>query len=862
MIDISTTEEEQQKILHMLYCNTVGHVANSENFGRLNTRNGLNHVKEHFDADEFYLCKDFRRGLFRRMARKETIKETDNSNTPDCVAQAHSVEEVNLNTTAVSPTAITVGSTSPTDSSAQAADINQTPNTSILRRNLRRSPRNHSKACPRQLAPEAPDSPNEPLRKKRSATEVARQRFEKISGSYRDGNKKTYRKKLSEIGKKYYNERVDTALCQLLCISGVQPDENLEKNKYVFDEVMDLLSSLKARLIHKTKLTVTSSAREVESVPIPIPAQVEDDTTTSRNSTLPARHSSNEIKKIKEVETRLLARLPRDEFNNIMQMLNEREEKKIYSSHHALSKNLPPCSNIEVEYVALNPRHNPDTEAGRREPLRINVVGKGVTTDTTDAIRLLMKRTEDIVLQVDGLTIEKALEDCFVIYCFDGAVHENTSQVNKNVITYSLTLGSYNLVKFCGVFPTSGNNILPFAQLHASECKETIGKIMEQRLANALGTDTYGGLLTPENYVYDLADSKAFYAMLNHTGWASKYHSYLICECEKGDSLRNENRCKLITNERYKQLYNNSHSYFSQQTRKQAQDESHPSYTNEMHKTWCSIHNSGMTHRHFLPLTYNVEGIRFDIFHGRSGTLKIMIGYIRTLLDNNYNALGKFKQFLGKLDHWDDYVIDQFLSGDTNTRLKGKHTKCFIKRADDVISELRKLLDEVDIAEFCICLKSFQKMSEIISIVFIDEYNTVKHLLPAGSTITETSEPAVIAEAIFKEYENNAKLLFTNGFLSFMERNDGSGAGESFYLHVLRHYMPHHMRVTYQRHRLGIAIFSMEGFEYKNYTSKYVMRNRNNGRGVQAKQSLKVLQLLYVHSCFDVQKEKKKHNLT
>ena len=116
---------------------------------------------------------------------------------------------------------------------------------------------------------------------------------------------------------------------------------------------------------------------------------------------------ATKLKNNKEVETRLLARLPRDEFNNIMRMLNEREEKKIYSSHHALSKNLPPCSNIEVEYVALNPRHNPDTEAGRREPLQINVVGKGVTTDTTSAIFLLMKQTEHIILKVDGLTMKR-----------------------------------------------------------------------------------------------------------------------------------------------------------------------------------------------------------------------------------------------------------------------------------------------------------------------------------------------------------------------------------------------------------------------------------------------------------------------
>ena len=50
----------------------------------------------------------------------------------------------------------------------------------------------------------------------------------------------------------------------------------------------------------------------------------------------------------------------------------------------------------------------------------------------------------------------------------------------------------------------------------------------------------------------------------------------------------------------------------------------------------------------------------------------------------------------------------------------------------------------------------------------------------------------------------------------------------------------------------------MECFEYKNYTSKYAMQNRNNGRGVQVKQPLKVLQLLYKHADFDVEKELKR----
>ena len=144
-IDISSTEVEEQNILHMFYCNIVWHAAgDTTNVGRLN-------------AKKIYLCRDFCHGLFWWMARKQTNKETDNSNVPHCVAQAHSVDNVNLSSNAVSPTAITVGSTSPTVSSVvpeqHAANNNiQTPNTSILRQNLRRSPRNHSKASPCQLA--------------------------------------------------------------------------------------------------------------------------------------------------------------------------------------------------------------------------------------------------------------------------------------------------------------------------------------------------------------------------------------------------------------------------------------------------------------------------------------------------------------------------------------------------------------------------------------------------------------------------------------------------------------------------------------------------------------------------------------
>ena len=70
--------------------------------------------------------------------------------------------------------------------------------------------------------------------------------------------------------------------------------------------------------------------------------------------------------------------------------------------------------------------------------------------------------------------------------------------------------------------------------------------------------------------------------------------------------------------------------------------------------------------------------------------------------------------------------------------------------------------------------------------------------------------------------------------------------------------MPHIMRDTYKRHKIGLDIFTMEGFEYKNYTSKQVMRSRTNGRGIQCMQSLRVMQLLFMHDKLVVEHDLKK----
>ena len=53
------------------------------------------------------------------------------------------------------------------------------------------------------------------------------------------------------------------------------------------------------------------------------------------------------------------------------------------------------------------------------------------------------------------------------------------------------------------------------------------------------------------------------------------------------------------------------------------------------------------------------------------------------------------------------------------------------------------------------------------------------------------------------------------------------------------------MKRLHKNHCLEIGIMTMEGYEYKNFTSKYFVSNRSNGKGNIVMQSMRVLHLLF-----------------
>ena len=58
----------------------------------------------------------------------------------------------------------------------------------------------------------------------------------------------------------------------------------------------------------------------------------------------------------------------------------------------------------------------------------------------------------------------------------------------------------------------------------------------------------------------------------------------------------------------------------------------------------------------------------------------------------------------------------------------------------------------VDIAELCVCLNVFQKCEKKLTILLVDEYDVVKHLLTTNTSITSGSFSGKIAKALIVEY--------------------------------------------------------------------------------------------------------------
>ena len=73
------------------------------------------------------------------------------------------------------------------------------------------------------------------------------------------------------------------------------------------------------------------------------------------------------------------------------------------------------------------------------------------------------------------------------------------------------------------------------------------------------------------------------------------------------------------------------------------------------------------------------------------------------------------------------------------------------------------------------------------------------------------------------------------------------GDDETFYMHVLRFYLPQIAKKTLTDHELGLGIWTMQGFERRNKESKHTLKRFSNNKGNVLIPNIRRLWDIYYH---------------
>ena len=77
----------------------------------------------------------------------------------------------------------------------------------------------------------------------------------------------------------------------------------------------------------------------------------------------------------------------------------------------------------------------------------------------------------------------------------------------------------------------------------------------------------------------------------------------------------------------------------------------------------------------------------------------------------------------------------------------------------------------------------------------------------------------------------NLSRFYKVGAKSFLTGGSTAGNEETFHMHALQFYIPELVKITFDRHGLGIGIFNMQGFERRNKESKNTLKRFSNNKG-------------------------------
>ena len=249
-------------------------------------------------------------------------------------------------------------------------------------------------------------------------------------------------------------------------------------------------------------------------------------------------------------------------------------------------------------------------------------------------------------------------------------------------------------------------------------------------------------------------------------------------------------------------------------------------YTKEKHLDWCDLENMGITHYGFHPDVLPRGNIRFDIFHLRSAITKMLMEYLRRFIQKqSHEMIQQFSKLM--LSFWGDFHVSVWRLNKKNSSFNGNEILLFIRNIPKILLFLKeKFRSDPDINAICDGLSAWAEVTQFLNIV---EYESVEHF-----------------ESSIKKYEEDVKIFYAAGKTSYLSSKT-EGDIETFYSHTLRFYMIQFAQTTFEKHKLGLGIFTMQGFERRNKESKNTFRRFTNKKGNTLLSNLKRLWDLFYY---------------
>ena len=320
-------------------------------------------------------------------------------------------------------------------------------------------------------------------------------------------------------------------------------------------------------------------------------------------------------------------------------------------------------------------------------------------------------------------------------------------------------------------------------------------KYFQERQSLIDGNSQLVGLEQSKLYHYDVFDGKLLYEYLQCSKWNRTNKRFCICSCSQRQGVEDdEHLCQIFTDTNYENLFLKAKRRWEKNTEKD------PTYNIDKHRKWCDVKNNGVTELGIDPKIWPISTIRFDVFHMLCAITRRMMSCTREyVLKQDPKIIEKFStELLGNV--WQSSFLVFCWNNNFNfTRFQGTELNQFVQSAPEIVLFLRTNLGKTSkLDDLCDGLVILKRLSKFVRTSYIDD----------------TDEYELQLEA----FKQDVKDFYAKGRTTYIEDD------ETFYFHCMRYYLPPIAEKTYNRHKLGLGIFNMQGFERRNKESKNTMR--------------------------------------